>query len=143
MRKLLRPIGMALFAALSLFYVAFGVLYGSVQDLLWFHAAAVPAAAIDAVRPLYFALMKLIGAATIALGLLGAFVTVTTVRRNGKVAAPALFIVYAIPLFAAAFVAETLAARTGSPTSWHIMGALFAVDLLALVSVLLGAARPD
>lgn len=143
MRKFLRLTGIALFAALSLFYVAFGVLYGSVQDLLWFHAAAVPGPAIDAVRPLYFALMKLIGAATIALGLLGAFVTLTTLRRNGKVASPALFAVYAIPLFAAAYVAEALAAKTGSPTSWHIMGALFAIDLLALLCVLSGAGKSD
>ena len=42
------------------FLIAFGFLYANVTDLLWFHAAAVPADALEKVRPLYFALMKLI-----------------------------------------------------------------------------------
>lgn len=142
MTKILRLAGLTLFIALAAFYVAFGVLYASVRDLLWFHAAAVPGEALSAVRPLYLALMKLIGGATAAFGLLGGFVALTAIRRGERPAAIALFIANAIPLTAAAFVAETLASKTGAPTSWHIMGALFAVDFLALAGVLAGRRRP-
>ncbi|OFX06242.1 MAG: hypothetical protein A3E78_15260 [Alphaproteobacteria bacterium RIFCSPHIGHO2_12_FULL_63_12] len=138
MRKFFRLAGVTLFVALSCFMVAFGALYTSVHDLLWFHAAAVPNEALEAVRPLYFALMKLIGGASGSLGALGAFVALTAVRRCDKGAAVALALAFAAPLVTAANVAETLAAETGSPTSWRIMGALLAVDVAALLSVLIG-----
>lgn len=138
MRGLLRIAGVALFALLSLFMVAFGFLYASVQDLLWFHAAAVPKEALEAVRPLYFALMKLVGGASASLGLLGAFVTFFVIRQGGKGGALALAIAFAIPLIVAAYVAESLAAKTGSPTSWHIMGVLLAVNAIALIASLNG-----
>lgn len=143
MRKLLRAIGVTMFAALSLFYVVFGGIYASVEDLLWFHAAAVPEQSRDAVRPLYFALMTLIGGATIALGVIGAFLAFTPVRRGDSAAAAALFLANAIPLIAAAYVAETLAATTGAPTSWRIMGALMAVNAVALACVLIGGRAPS
>ena len=138
MKRLLHAIGIALFAALSLFYVAFGAFYASVQDLLFFHAAAVPDYALEAVRPIYFALMKLVGGASAALGLLGAYVTVLPLRRGDGKAAIALAVVYALPLAMAAIVAELLAAATGAPTSWHIMGALMGVNLAALLTILAG-----
>lgn len=138
MKRLLHAIGIALFAALSLFYVAFGVLYASVQDLLFFHAAAVPGHALEAVRPLYFALMKLIGGAAAALGILGGYVAAFPIRRGDGGAAIALATAYALPLAMAAVVAELLAAATGSPTSWHIMGALMGVNLAALALTLAG-----
>lgn len=138
MRGLLRIAGVALFALLSLFMVAFGFLYASVQDLLWFHAAAVPKEALEAVRPLYFALMKLVGGASASLGLLGAFVTFFVIRRGGRGGALALATAFAIPLIVAAYVAESLAAKTGSPTSWHIMGVLLAVNAIALIASLNG-----
>ncbi len=138
MRRYLHALGIALFAALSLFYAAFGVFYASVQDLLFFHAAAVPEHALDAVRPLYFALMKLIGGAAAALGLLGAYVTAFPMRRGDAKAAVVLAGVYALPLAMAAIVAESLAATTGAPTSWHIMGALMGVDMAGLLSTLAG-----
>jgi ABC-type Fe3+ transport system permease subunit len=141
MKRLSHAIGIALFAALSLFYMAFGVFYASVQELLFFHAAAVPDHALEAVRPLYFALMKLVGGAAGALGLIGAFVTLTAIRRGEKATAIALFIAYAGPLIVAAYVAETLAARTGSPTSWHIMGTLLSLNLIALAGILAGVRR--
>ncbi len=133
--------GIAGFVALALFYGVFGFFYASVQDILFFHAAAVPEPARDSVRPLYFALMKLIGAAVIGLALLGAFVTFTAVRRGDRPAAVALFVAYAIPLFGAAYVAETLASATGAPTSWHIMGALLLIDAIALAGVVAGGGR--
>lgn len=138
MRRFLHAIGIALFAALSLFYVAFGAFYASVQDLLFFHAAAVPDHALEAVRPIYFALMKLVGGAAAALGLLGAYVTAFPMRRGDAGAAIALAVVYALPLTMAAIVAELLAAATGAPTSWHIMGALMGVNLAALLTTLAG-----
>lgn len=143
MRRNLNIIGASLFLLLSLFMIAFGGLYASVNKLLWFHAAAVPQHALEAVRPLYFALMKLIGGASIALGVLGAFLTVERVRRGDRRAAAALFIVFAIPLAVAAYVAEELAAATGSPTSWHVMGVLFAINAAALLASLAGAGPRD
>ncbi len=143
MKGLLHVIGIALFTALSVFYVAFGVFYASVEDLLFFHAAAVPDYALEAVRPIYFALMKLIGGAAAALGLLGAYVTAVPVRRGDGRAAVALSAVYALPLAMAAIVAEQLAAATGAPTSWHIMGALMAVNIAALIATQIGSRRAN
>lgn len=136
MPSMLRLSGVALFALLGLFYVAFGALYASVDDLLWFHAAAVPMESLEAVRPLYFALMKLIGGAAASLGALGIVLAVGPVRTGSHGLAIALFIAFALPLGVAAHVAETLAAATGAPTSWHVMGALAAADALALSAVL-------
>lgn len=141
MRKFLRVAGVALFAVLGCFLVAFGALYTSVHDLLWFHAAAVPKDALEAVRPLYFALMKLIGGASGSLGAFGVFISLTAVRRGDNGAAHALALAFALPLVTAAYVAETLAAETGSPTSWHIMGVLLAIDAAALLSVLIGGRK--
>jgi hypothetical protein len=123
----LRWASVALFGVLSAFLIAFGVLYATVHDMLWFHAAAVPEAVRDEVRPLYLALMKLIGGASAALGILGAWIVAGPLRRGADGAAAALAFVYAIPVLTAAYVAETLAAQTGAPTSWHIMGVLLAL----------------
>jgi hypothetical protein len=131
LKPLFRGISVVLFAALSAFFVVFGILYASVRDVLWFHAAAVPAEALGDIRPLYFALMKLIGGASGALGLLGGYVALVPLRRGVALAAEALAAAYAIPLLTAAYVAETLAARTGAPTSWQIMGFLLAITAIA------------
>lgn len=138
MLELLRWASIVLFAALSLFLILFGTLYFGVQDLLSFHAAAVPDAALDAVRPLYFALMKLVGGAAIALGFLTAYMALFPMRRGVALAGTTLFIAHAIPLATAAYVAETLAAETGAPTSWHVMGVLLAVDTAAFLAHVLG-----
>lgn len=143
MRKVFRLGGVALFVALSGFMIAFGALYSSVHDLLWFHAAAVPKEALEAVRPLYFALMKLIGGASGSLGALGAFLALSAIRKGDKASAVALALAFAIPVAMAAYVAETLAAKTGAPTSWHIMGALLAVDVAALLGILLGGRKSE
>lgn len=141
MQKIFRIASVTLFVALSCFMIAFGALYTSVHDLLWFHAAAVPKDVLEAVRPLYFALMKLIGGASGSLGALGAYTALTAIRRGDKGAAIALAIAFAIPLVMAAYVAETLAAATGSPTSWHIMGVLLAIDAAALTGIFLGGRK--
>lgn len=138
MKKALRLLGLVLFTALGLFLIAFGTLYASVTNLLWFHAAAVPPSALDAVRPLYFALMKLIGGSSASLGLLGLYVTFFPVRRGSSLAAAALAISYASAILMAAVVAEKLAATTGAPTSWHIMGVLLAMTALGLIASLAG-----
>lgn len=132
MHTIFRAAGIALFALLGVFYLAFGALYASVADMLWFHAAAVPEASRAAVLPLYLALMDLIGSASIALGLLGLFVVFGPIRRGTAGAAYALAVAFAVPLVGAGVVAERLAAITGAPTSWHIMGGLFAVTAAAL-----------
>jgi hypothetical protein len=141
MRTLARGAGVGLFALLGVFYVAFGAFYASVSELLWFHAAAVPKEALVAVRPIYFALMKLIGGATIALGVLGVYSALGPVRLGVAFSGRALAVAYAVPLVAAAYVAETLAATTGAPTSWNIMGALLGVDALALLAHAAGRRR--
>lgn len=132
MRLFLRWTSIVLFALVALFFIWFGVTYASVSDMLWFHAAAVPEAAQEAVRPLYFALMNLIGGASIALGALSLYVIALPLRRRLPGAALALTLTNAIALAMAAITAEELARATGSPTSWHIMGAVMAVTLLAL-----------
>ncbi len=129
--SILQWTSVALFMLLSLFLIAFGLLYANVNDMLFFHAAAVPEAARHEVKPLYLALMKLIGGSSAALGLLGAYMTLGPLRRGVPLAATALAVTYAIPVLTAAYVAETLAKLTGAPTSWHIMGVLLAVIALA------------
>ena len=132
-----------LFVALSAFLMAFGTLYASVHDILFFHAAAVPDHALQDVRPLYFALMTLIGGASGALGLLGAYVALGPLRRGAPGAASFLAAANAIALIMAAITAEKLAAATGAPTSWHIMGALMAVNVSAWLADFLAARRPS
>jgi hypothetical protein len=129
---MMRRISLGLLLLLSLFFVAFGVLYASVSFVLPFHAAAVPPEAREAVQPIYFALMKLIGGTSIGLGLLGLYITLMPMRAGAPFIATALSIAFAIPLVMAAYVAETLAKITGAPTSWHIMGGLLAVTAAAL-----------
>lgn len=133
----------ALFALLGLFLIAFGALYATVTDMLFFHAAAVPEAARHDVKPLYLALMKLIGGASVGLGLLGLYVTFGPLRAGARWAAGALAVTYAIPVLMAAYVAETLAKITGAPTSWHIMGVLLAITALALIARVFSARRED
>ena len=141
MQSKLKLASIILFMALSIFLMAFGALYASVQDLLFFHAAAVPKRALEDVRPLYFALMTLIGGASGALGLLGAYVTLVPIRRGAPYAASFLALANAIALIMAAVTAEKLAHATGAPTSWHIMGALMAVNLAAWLANYLSYGR--
>jgi len=136
MTTLLRWTSVILFSLLSAFLIWFGWLYASVTEPLWFHAAAVPEEAREAVRPLYFALMNLIGGSSLGLGVLGMFVTLTAIRAGMKGAAAMLAIAFAIPFVMAAITAEDLAKATGSPTSWHIMGVLlFLTAAAGLTSV--------
>ncbi len=134
MRVLLTWSSAVLFSLVGVFLLAFGALYASVQDLLWFHAAAVPERALDDVRPLYFALMDLIGGASFALGMLGLYLTWGPLRAGARFAMTALGVCYAIPLVMAAIVAERLAHLTGAPTSWHIMGVLLAIVAAACIA---------
>lgn len=132
MQSVFRFAGMSLFAALGLFFIAFGVLYASVTDMLWFHAAAVHETVRADVLPLYLALMDLIGSASIGLGLLGIYAVFGPLRRGRAGAAYAVAFAFAIPILGAAIVAERLAALTGAPTSLHIMGVLLAMTAGAL-----------
>jgi hypothetical protein len=142
MQKLLRWTSLALFTLLALFFIWFGITYASVRDMLWFHEAAVPEAARDGVRPLYLALMNLIGGASAALGLLSLYLIALPLRRGTPGAATALLVANTIPLVMAAITAEELAAATGSPTSWHIMGVLMASNALAWACHIGGRPRP-
>jgi len=141
MRRILLGVSLTLFLALTAFLAWFGYVYASVDKMLWFHAAAVPEAAREAVGPIYFALMKLIGTASLGLAALGAFTALGPVRRGGRGAMAMLAAAYAIPLLGADWVAEHLAAETGAPTSWRIMGVLLATDLAALLCGLAAGGR--
>lgn len=141
MRAILHWASIVLFLAVSAFLIWFGATYASVTDMLWFHAAAVPEGAHEAVRTLYLALMKLIGGSSIALGALGAYVALGPLRSGAPFAAPALALCFAVPFVTAALVAERLADDTGAPTSWHIMGVLLAVTASALIASLLAGVR--
>jgi hypothetical protein len=126
MQAKLRLASLILFGLVSLFLIWFGFTYATVKDMLWFHAAAVPDAVRSEVRPLYFALMTLIGGSSTALGVLGAYVIVGPLRNGSRWAATTLTFVFALAFVMAAITAEKLSA-TGAPTSWHIMGVLLAI----------------
>lgn len=131
--------GTVLLVAIGVFYLAFGLLYASVGDYLFFHKAALPAGATDAFKPLYLGLMKLIGGASIALGVLGLYATFSAARTARGLGV--LVVAYATPLVFAAFVAETLRAETGAPTSWNLMGILLALLAAGAALRLAGRSR--
>lgn len=141
MQPVLRLLSIGLFTLVGIFLVVFGVYYASVDRMLFFHAAAVPEAARDAVTPLYLALMKLVGGASTALGLLCLFVTFGPLRRQFPLAGIALVATISLPVLTAAYVAERLAAQAGAPTSWHLMGIVLAIVGAAFVLHSLGARR--
>lgn len=141
MNTFLRWTSLVLFAALGAFLIWFGGVYATVDHLLWFHAAAVPEAARADVIPLYLALMNLIGGSSAGLGVLGLITTALFLRHGHPTAAFGVSLAYAIPFVAAAATAEELAAATGAPTSWRIMGALLAATALALLTHVLSCKR--
>ena len=134
MQSTLRRTSLALFALVSLFLIWFGMTYASVKDMLWFHAAAVPESIRDQVKPLYFALVTLIGGSSTALGVLGLYVVAVPMRRGTPGAASLLAVTNSIAFLMAAITAEKLATATGSPTSWHLMGIGLAVTFTAFVA---------
>lgn len=129
-----RRTSFVLFTLVSLFLLWFGALYATVTDMLWFHAAAVPEAIRPQVKPLYFALMHLIGGSSFALGLLGLYVLYGPVRKGVAGAATALTLVYLVPFAIAAYTAVQLANRTGAPTAWYNMAILSALTLAGLAA---------
>jgi hypothetical protein len=131
-----------LFMAVSIFLIAFGFLYANVTDLLWFHAAAVPADALEKVRPLYFALMKLIGGASIGLGILGAYVVLGPMRRGMPWAAAFVAGTYWIAFGVAGYTAIRLNELTGAPVAWYNMAILSAITALALIAHAVATRRP-
>lgn len=134
--------GLLLLTLIGVFYLAFGGLYASVGDYLFFHKAALPAGSEAAFRPLYLGLMKLIGGASIALGGLGLFVLFTSVRARRPQALPSLTAAWAAPLVIAGYVAETLRRGTGAPTSANLMLILLAaLGVGAVLLKLADAAR--
>jgi hypothetical protein len=134
MQTILRWISVSLFLALSLFMLWFGYVYASVTNMLWFHGAAVPTELHSQFLPLYLALMNLIGGSSFAVGLLTAYIALVPLRRGAAWAGAALLTAFAIVFVLAAITAEELAAATGAPTSWHIMGALLVATLVAVVA---------
>jgi len=131
MRTKLQWTSVILFMAVSTFLVAFGLLYSNVNDLLWFHAAAVPPEALEKVRPLYFALMKLIGGASIGLGILGGFVVLGPMRQGVPWAATFVSLTYWIAFGVAAFTAIRLNELTNAPVAWYNMAILSALTAAA------------
>lgn len=123
----LRFVGLLLLALIGAFYLAFGALYMSVGDYLFFHKAALPAGTEQGFRPLYLGLMKLVGSASIAVGGLGLMVLFGASATKRSPSALGLGLAWAVPLVIAAYVAETLRVETGAPTSWTLMGILLAI----------------
>ncbi|MBP6011693.1 MAG: hypothetical protein KBA31_05650 [Alphaproteobacteria bacterium] len=131
MQTYLQWTSIILFLAVSAFLVAFGLLYANVNDLLWFHAAAVPPDALEKVRPLYFALMKLVGGASIGLGMLGAYVIMGPMRQGTRGAATLVAITYWIAFGVAGYTAIRLNELTGAPVAWYNMAILSALTAAA------------
>lgn len=134
MKSKLQWASVILYLVVSVFLVAFGLLYANVNDLLWFHAAAVPPDALEKVRPLYFALMKLIGGASIGLGVLGAYVVWVPMRKGLPLAGLFVAVTYWIAFGVAAFTAIRLNELTGAPVAWYNMAILSAMTLAALIA---------
>ena len=131
MQPILQWTSVILFSAVSLFLIAFGLLYANATDLLWFHAAAVPPESLDKIKPLYFALMKLIGGASIGLGILGGYVVLGPMRQGVAGAATMVSLTYWIAFGVAGFTAIRLADLTGAPVAWYNMAILSALTALA------------
>jgi hypothetical protein len=134
MQSMFRKASLGLFALVSLFLIWFGITYANASDMLSFHAAAVPEASREAVRPLYLALMNLIGASAGALGVVSAWIIAVPLRRGAPGAALMLVVANVIVFVMAAITAEELAAATGSPTSWHLMGIGLATTAAAFLA---------
>jgi hypothetical protein len=141
MREKLQWTSVILFMAVSVFLVAFGLLYANLDDLIWFHAAAVPPDALDKVRPLYFALMKLIGGASVGLGILGAYVVLVPMRRAVPGAATFVALTYWIAFGVAGFTAIRLNELTGAPVAWYNMAILSAITFVAYAAHALAPRR--
>jgi hypothetical protein len=93
----------------------------------------------EAVRALFFALMNLIGGASVALGVLSLYVIALPLRRGVPGAAAILVLVNAIAFFMAAVTAESLPPRPAHQP--HIMGFVFAVTCLAFLLHVVGQQR--
>jgi hypothetical protein len=141
MRAFLQWTSVVLFLAVSAFLVAFGLLYANVTDLLWFHAAAVPPDALEKVRPIYFALMKLVGGASVGLGILGAYVVLVPMRQGVEWAATFVSLTYWIAFGVAAFTAIRLNELTGAPVAWYNMAILSGMTLVAYAAHALAPRR--
>ena len=137
----IRWVGLVLIALISVFMFLFGLLYISTPNMLPFHAAAVPEGLRDDMLPLYLALMKLIGAPSMAIGLASFFLTFGYIRQGSGLVLGLVTAMLVGPILVAAYVAETLAAETGAPTSWHIMGILIATTVAGAIMVLFGHRR--
>ena len=141
MQAILQWTSVILFLAVSAFLVAFGLLYSNVNDLLWFHAAAVPPDALEKVRPLYFALMKLVGGASIGLGILGVYVVLGPMRQGVAWAATMVSLTYWIAFGVAGFTAIRLNELTGAPVAWYNMAILSALTAAAYAAHALAPRR--
>lgn len=134
MTTIWRRVSLGLFTLVGAFLIAFGILYASVDNMLWFHAAAVPEPVRDVVKPLYFALMQLIGGAAGALGLLGLYVTWGPMRRGVPLAATMVTLSYAVAFIVAGVTATVLARQTGAPVAWYNMAILLTLTVLGLAA---------
>lgn len=128
--KALKISGLVLMIGVGLFLLWFGYIYANVKDFLWFHAAAVQPDALEAMKNLYFALMRLIGGFSVAVSILGLYLTFGLVRRGSLPATAAVCVAYLTVFGVAGYTAEKLAADTGAPTSWTIMGVLSAATVV-------------
>lgn len=134
MKSALRNSSIALFSLVALFLVWFGVTYLRAETMLWFHAAAVPKGAREDALPLYRALMNLIGGSSSGLGVLCLYLIWSPLRRGARWTGSLILAVLIGVFTVAAITAEELHAETGAPTSWHIMGVLIALSVIAFAA---------
>ena len=138
MSKKLKLVGFLVLASLSAYTVLFGLLYATRVEMMPHHDAVLPDEITAQVLPLYFALMRLAGAAITVLGLICLYVVFGPMRAGRKGAA-SVVAVCLVSLFAAtAATAARLEAVSGTPTHWQIMAALAAMAIIGFACVRLG-----
>ena len=125
----LQWLSMIMFTLVSVFLVLFGLLYANVPDMLFFHAQALPEVHREAVKPLYFALMKLVGGASIGLGILGGFAVWGPMRAGVPNCGFVVSVAYIIAFAVAGFTAIRLNELTGADVAWYNMAILSAMTL--------------
>ena len=137
----MRRASIFLVAGLAVYAMIFGMLYATRVEMMPHHDAVIPDDIEGSVLPLYYALMRLAGAAAVALGAACLYLALGPVSRGDKVAAIITPLCLAGFFGATAFAAAHLERTTGVSTHWVVMAGLALLALIALALDLLSRAK--